>query len=441
MQDKTLYLHAGGLKTGTSAIQNFLGRNKKQLTSSGISYLGNTKIAHNREVTSGNGVPLYFELITNNPDSHLDNLLQGYLGVNAKGICSYEGFSLLSEVHWIKLINSAKRLDIRLEVIFYVRNVIPFFISVYDQTIKRHGESRTIEEWIFLPDNKWQHLETLKILYALKEDVIFHVLSYDQHARSLLKSFLCIIKMDRTINITKEDDNRVVNRSLTNSERIVLQTINKSFTQKSEELSDMFLYSRPDAKTSFTYPKLVVKVLSKRFSQDVVWVNNSFFHGKKIVGLHLSKDQNDKNTASVGLSTFFNIFFKKYFHSGYLANLSVLIKKFFCLKREFFRKKSCVDTQDQADALTTLLEWTIKILEDDQTSSIKFIVSKLNQIDWNNASHDDIPDNFNPVAYLLINVDVLLSEIKPHEHYISYGQYESREWSWPISVFTRHQNA
>jgi hypothetical protein len=61
---------------------------------------------------------------------------------------------------------------------------------------------------------------------------------------------------------------------------------------------------------------------------------------------------------------------------------------------------------------------------------VDFVSSRLKSIDWANSHHASIPENFDPVAYLILNKDLLNSQEKPFEHYIRYGQFERRRTSW-----------
>ena len=57
-----LFVHAGGTKTGTSALQNFFEMERDQLHKLGISYENSCGIKSVHEITSGNGDPLYVML-------------------------------------------------------------------------------------------------------------------------------------------------------------------------------------------------------------------------------------------------------------------------------------------------------------------------------------------------------------------------------------------
>jgi hypothetical protein len=59
---KKLYIHAGGSKAGSSAIQNFLTIHADELRKLGFFYKTTTKLEHDWMITSGNGYELFKRL-------------------------------------------------------------------------------------------------------------------------------------------------------------------------------------------------------------------------------------------------------------------------------------------------------------------------------------------------------------------------------------------
>ena len=49
---------------------------------------------------------------------------------------------------------------------------------------------------------------------------------------------------------------------------------------------------------------------------------------------------------------------------------------------------------------------------------------------YNSIFRMQIPDNFDVVAYLLINTDILFEGIDPYKHYLEYGREEGREFNF-----------
>jgi hypothetical protein len=69
-------------------------------------------------------------------------------------------------------------------------------------------------------------------------------------------------------------------------------------------------------------------------------------------------------------------------------------------------------------------------LESAQAAGAAFIATRLAAIDWRNIGNPAIPGDFDPIAYLLLNLDVLKAGAPPCEHYINSGQHEGRRWRW-----------
>jgi len=82
------------------------------------------------------------------------------------------------------------------------------------------------------------------------------------------------------------------------------------------------------------------------------------------------------------------------------------------------------------DTLDSVLEWALKRLSGIQGNEIRFVCNRLLEIDWENRYHPDIPADFDPFAYLFINVDVLEAGVAPYGHYISTGKLETRPYKW-----------
>ncbi|MFA5924758.1 MAG: hypothetical protein WC856_26305 [Methylococcaceae bacterium] len=254
MTDKTLFIHAGGSKTGSSALQNFFEINAPRLESLGFAYEYRLNIKSEYEINSGNGLLLYQVLSSaTTTDNDIDSLVLSYFGQCNNAICSSECFAEFMAAHnWKKLIESSVRLGLKLKVIFYVRNVIPFLLSSYDQAIKRHGEWRLFDEWVIEAD--WRHSSTLRIITdeLPKENV--HVLHFDQTRASLFKGVLDVLGIDPSFKVDPNEQRRLVNRSLTEEERKALIKVNKTLIKinkalggaYSRELSDLLIYANPN---------------------------------------------------------------------------------------------------------------------------------------------------------------------------------------------------
>jgi len=148
VHSRRLVLHIGAPKTGTSAIQRFLASNIDSLRLVGMDYL-NAEPPRADLHTTGNGLPifLYFERAEAEPKK-LESLINGYFGAQRTAIVSSELLSFIAAVGWRQIIEACQAQNIAPFVIYYVRNVYPFYISIYNQVVKHDGVTESFEEFV-----------------------------------------------------------------------------------------------------------------------------------------------------------------------------------------------------------------------------------------------------------------------------------------------------
>ncbi len=397
MTNKILFVHAGGSKTGTSALQNFFEINATQLQNRGFAYQNKVNIDFDNQINSGNGKLLYQVLMDDSVlDGDIDKMLLSYFGQCDKAICSSEYFASFKfdTCHWKKLIDSTRRLGIDLKIIFYVRNVIPFLQSAYDQGLKRHGQTKSFDEWVVKAD--WQHANALrKITKELPRSSI-EVVHFDRVRSTLIRGFLDIVGFDVSFDVSENDQKRQVNRSLNEKERGALITLNKKFGSTfSAELSDMLIYSRPNLKGDPVFcSKKTADFLLTRFNKQVDWINETYFGNQNVV-----------TVLPIGVE---------------IASLSNEPER-------IPLKKNSLET--------ILFNWAIKklktILEGDHPLSpnlLKRLIAAGRDIPKNR--YPELPEDFDPLAYLLLNTDVLYAGIDPSMHYTQHGKKEGRPYKF-----------
>jgi hypothetical protein len=390
MSDRVLFVHAGGPKTGTSFLQNFFESNLSQLESLGIAYENNIILKATYDITAGNGVLLFEKLhLPVSTEQEIDALVLSYFGECNVAICSSEFFSDLKSVGWGRLHASTIRLNIKLNVIFYVRNVLPFLISGYDQLIKRHGMWRSFGEWI-VNVTEYQHYNSLQQMYNSTIPLNnIHVLSYDLEKKDLIKSFFQKIGIDAALLINLNRQSYLVNRSLVEEERQILLLINKSLgSAYSQELSDILISENPNIKAVqalFNFEDVVNEL--GRFDSQIDWINSTFFSGQRLVTI---------------------------------------------VPTETVKTNQSEVTDNTYDALvkTKVLEWAIKKISIVQIEISSITCEKLINVLKNRTreSHIELPDDFDALTYLLLNQDIMLSDIDPEKHFIEFGKKEGRAY-------------
>ncbi|MCF8007931.1 MAG: hypothetical protein K9K84_11035 [Methylovulum sp.] len=388
--ERTLFIHAGGAKTGTSALQNYFEINASQLENIGFAYKNRLNIKSEYEITPGNGMLLYKSLCSTTCVD-IDALVLSYFGRCDNAICSSEFFSDIDAYNWKRLIKSTERLGISLKVVFYVRNVLPFFLSSYDQNIKRSGECRPFDEWV--EKATWEHARTLRVIRNELHPLNVKVRHYDKIKGDLIRSFLDILGIHRSFYIDSTDHRRQVNRSLTNEERDILITLNKAGNMSHcSELSDLFVYTNPNIQEEMVLcNNKTIEALLVRFSNDVDWINTNFFDSQAITSV--------------------------------LSSESV---------KKFSEKKAITESVHHHNAINIAINWgleKIKTVKEEICCSIWDTLNKSTQYDAAQFHRLDIPADFDPIAYLILNPDVLFAGDDPVHHFIHYGCQDGRRYS------------
>jgi len=402
---KTLYIHAGGPKTGTSSIQSFLASNALELQRHNYIYKHSLDMPTLDLPNCGNGLPLLDLLADENATQrNLDEILLGYFGLYENAICSSEYFVAIKPTGWKRIRESGRRLNITVNIIFFVRDLVPFFLSAYDQAIKNHQEHMSLAKWIVHSDfsKTWQHADALRTIEAIFPKSRIQVIHYKEGNQGAIESFLSSVGIG---DMTKDDRIRSfpkTNRSLTSKERKILIEINRACSGhigkplNSKELADLFLQSQakpePEMKASDSSS---LSMLGARFEDDVNWINSTFFGCSEVVSVFGVYDQQSSRKTS----------------------------------------KSTSATDDGTTCIA--LSWIIDQLASIHVRSQHELVNRLSAIQANYAQiwHPrrplpEIPKDFDVIAYVLLNRDILFTDMDPVMHFIAHGMAEGRPYSF-----------
>lgn len=385
MTQKTLYLHAGGSKTGTSAIQVFLEINSLNLETAGFAYKNLTGIKSEYEISIGNGLLLYNALVSAKTHVQLCELIMSYFSNENNAIISSEFFQHLTIQQLKRLVKTTSRMGIKLDVIFYVRNIAPFFQSAYDQLIKRHGEYRAIDEWVQEVKSA-DHINFLKSVTTVIPMSDIHVIHYDTARTDIIDKMLEVLGIQNSSDIIyKQQRSKVVNRSLTQEERELLTFANKILGARySQEISDMLIYQSPNVISKpASLSKTSIDELINTFQDDVNWVNINFFDNADVLKINEFDKKEIKNSIS-----------KNYQHR----------------------------------VNETVLNWALNKIQMGRKESEEFMLNQLINIGMNCSleNNPNVPSDFNPVNYLILNIDVLYAQADPVQHWIDHGASEGR---------------
>tara|TARA_B100001250_G_scaffold186097_1_gene160022 strand:- start:547 stop:1461 length:915 start_codon:yes stop_codon:yes gene_type:complete len=216
---KTLYLHCGTHKTGSTAIQMFLHDNKKILSKNNIEYpeIGyTTQYAYNNHniFWNINGDHRY-ELSSKGYNDFIN-----YLKKEKKNIIiSSEDIQFINIKKDIykDLLENLKKCGYELKVIIYLRNQIDYLKGIYQSMLMSGASYKNINEAVDeLKTNsnyiKWKEISycfdyhylinnIIEMLELEKKNLI--CLSYDENKNFLLDNFLKIININEKFDFEK----------------------------------------------------------------------------------------------------------------------------------------------------------------------------------------------------------------------------------------------
>lgn len=189
---KTLYIHIGAHKTGTSAIQTFLSTNRDELARKGYLYPG-TKMGHN-EISEELRIANCYEM--SNPyiktQKYFDEITQSKMNVI---ILSSEGLERLTSLNILKEFLK-NQFDVK--VVFYVRRQDDRLESMYNQRIRQQKVflDRPFSEFISSSSFKFLDYYQKITLWSDafgKENIIIRCYEKEQMPEGIIHDFLSII--------------------------------------------------------------------------------------------------------------------------------------------------------------------------------------------------------------------------------------------------------
>lgn len=396
-------MHAGGFKTGSTAIQNWCELTSEELARHGWAYPRPLGVTDPKTRGFGNGLELFFALRTPTPHDSpeltaitrlhaiddaaqhpdkVDALIERWTHGTERAIVSCETLNRWTAASWRVLRDAARRLALDLRVIFFVRDPVPYYLSTYDQHLKDRRCTTSLEECI--DETSWEHIGCLRALDASLARECVTVLSYDRCKHRLLETFLQALDPLAPWDAARVRGFPLVNRSLTEAERTIMRTCNPHLSLvDSRHLYNRLYDAAPYLVKEQNVPQHVRDTIERRHAEDLAWINARFFGGEPVVcggdpGESGAGTQNEQALASYGEA------------------LGFLLEKL---------------TQRESE-----VQQLGRFLADPQRMACPPDVAP--------------PPGFDPVAYLLIYRDVLVSGMNPWLHHHLYGRAEGRHISW-----------
>ena len=279
---KNLYLHVGLSKTGSSALQSWLSLNASVLAQQGYYYADLVPSAKEGKITAGNGVAL-FNACKSEDSVEVERLIADvYFGSYKKAIISSGALQNIPLESISKIKEICDRNKVKVTVLAYVRSAYELFYSNYLQGVKRHGfDYKFGQKGGFSYSMQTKFLKNY--LSVFKESLIVN--NYDFVKNDIFISFANSCGFNSKLTSIK---NKTVNRSLTHNEAEVLRKANAIHRGLfSAEISNYLIDKTPEKKTVVYYKEELINKVINNCIDDISWINEQFFIGKKSLDICL----------------------------------------------------------------------------------------------------------------------------------------------------------
>lgn len=281
---KTLFLHVGHAKTGSSYLQSLFARNSDFLESCRIKYPFDESIREARlgKITTGNGKLLVEKMLENRgsdgdwSELYSSEILFPYF--TESGFTPYYDFwleerkALDPEVRFEKLLQWAEEWGFeRVEVLLFIRNPISHALSQFHQRVKRGGCTQGVSEVFASFEVPRLVAEFLDVARRF-EIVRVSVRNYSVVANEL---DLVVSRWLKVSEFPFVDRDETVNRSMSVSEVEFLRCLNRTSKRSGLTLSDRLCHLIPNINPPKAYPASEVQAeLWRRNLPEIEKVNS-----------------------------------------------------------------------------------------------------------------------------------------------------------------------
>ena len=291
--NKTLYLHIGAPKTGTSFIQACLAKNIDHLDSNGIGYpqVGDDfSMGEKGLISSGNGGLLASYLVPSKRKSSFSEKrflaeFSDLFKSHDKVLLSSEVFSGATSDNLTKFHSYLAKNEIAVEVLFYVRSYLDFALSIWMQKIKRKGYTGGWENYIESATTRPPFLNVLKKFedFCSGESDKLHVVNYDAVKKDLISSFCSELSIEKLPFVFPG----TINRSLSEEEIAFLLYFNSQIPSDSTDkkrgslsriVSDNLNYFGTGEKAPLCVPVDLYVAFVKKFDHHLRYINKRYLN-------------------------------------------------------------------------------------------------------------------------------------------------------------------
>lgn len=264
---RTLYLHVGHGKTGSSFIQSVCAKSRKALLDAGIFYPAHEddEDAARGHISSGNGHCL------SDPSKALSTCPDEAPAVL---FSSEKLFSTLFEpTVWRRVTQYAKRNSLdKIEILLFIRAPIAHYSSTHQQLIKRRGHFGDFNDFISNYDTPFKVKDFIESSDT-NNHIALTVKNYSLSHENLGNEFANWLGVDASCLDTKSIP--TVNRSLTVEELYIQKTVNQRIGASGRMCADLLCNTLPDVQADEIVPPLETQdALIDRLEPAIAWVNS-----------------------------------------------------------------------------------------------------------------------------------------------------------------------
>lgn len=246
---RTLYLHIGQSKTGSSYLQACLANGHAALAEAGIDYFrGDEGQARDWEISSGNGHHLLTGPVEDLAPAH-DKVLfsaEQFFPQIATSRPLREKLRAYCDAHGIGAVR----------MLLFLRNPVAHAESSFQQEVKRGGYTHGVDKAFSMYRAPEQAARLLTEDLGLP-DCRFSVFNYDKHRKDLLPILEQFLELPpETLHSPERRD---VNRSMTEAERVIQQAMNAEMGPPAFFLSDALCHGLPGIRSERAFPAVEVQ--------------------------------------------------------------------------------------------------------------------------------------------------------------------------------------
>ena len=257
-----LFLHIGHGKTGSSFMQSWIACNSSSLLNDhGILVPGLESQASLGHFSKGNKPELDAFLLDTNPLAWVENqCLKSSINSNdCKGLLfTFEGLARNFHILSDQLLEIAFSLDVKIvDLLLYVRDPLDHASSVYNQMVKRHGFSGSLDQWLEVYDFPFYLLKSLEQISSKRMSFRLHVEHYKNCSRDVVSPFLNWLDINPLCQPWSKPPASIVNRSLTIDELKLMRLVNAKVGKSAAKVGENLVNLLPDLRSDAVVPSTV----------------------------------------------------------------------------------------------------------------------------------------------------------------------------------------